>query len=162
MLIPAAMYKDDIQKLSKQFFYSDKAFYYNGYPMTAPINVADSDEYGELFQYAIIDKDILVGYLSYRIRWYDSCAYAFGLFGFQNKPNPVIGFDLYKELEKIIHQYKIHRIEFRMVKGNTVEKHYQRFVNKYGGRELILKDEVKDRYGNYHDCIIYEIINQEG
>ena len=89
LLIPAAVYKDDIQKLSKQFFYSDKAFYYNGCPMTAPINVADEDEYGELFQYAIINKDILVGYLSYRIRWYDSCAYAFGLFGFQDKPNPV-------------------------------------------------------------------------
>ena len=49
-----------------------------------------------------------------------------------------------------------------MVKGNTVEKHYRKFVNKYGGRELVLKDEVKDRYGNYHDCIIYEIINQKG
>ena len=30
--------------------------------------------------------------------------------------------------------------------------------NRYNGNKHILKDSIKDRNGNYHDDIIYEIV----
>lgn len=61
-------------------------------------------------------------------------------------------------MNKFINVYKLHRIEWRMVGGNPVERSYYRFCKKFNGSKHILKDAVKDRYGNYHDDIIYEII----
>ena len=45
-----------------------------------------------------------------------------------------------------------------MISGNPVEKHYDKFCEKYGGKKFILADAVKDRQGNYHNDVIYEII----
>ena len=45
-----------------------------------------------------------------------------------------------------------------MVGGNPVEKHYDKFCKKYHGKKFVLTDAIKDRYGKYHDDIIYEII----
>ena len=163
MLIPAIMYKDEIERRSKSLCYSDEAFYYGDGLGQNYIQVQMDDDYGELFQYAIIDEsNDLIGYFRYRIHWYNSCAHCFGLVNLSGKPNAIIGLDINKELEKIIHEYKVHRVEFRMISGNPVEKHYRRFVNKYHGRVVILKDALKDRYGKYHDDLTFEIIFNEG
>ena len=45
-----------------------------------------------------------------------------------------------------------------MVGGNPVEKHYDKFCKKYNGKKFILTDAVKDKYGKYHNDVIYEII----
>ena len=49
-----------------------------------------------------------------------------------------------------------------MVSGNPVEKHYDRFCKRYNGRKFVLTDVFKDRYGNYHNDVIYEIIFDGG
>ncbi len=41
-----------------------------------------------------------------------------------------------------------------------LEKSYDKFCNKFNGTKHILKDAIKDKYGKYHDDIIYEIINK--
>ena len=45
-----------------------------------------------------------------------------------------------------------------MVGGNPIEKHYDKFCFNHNGTKHILKDAFKDKYGKYHDDIIYEII----
>ena len=143
------------------FCYTDSSFYYGDGLGQNYIRVQNDDDYEELFQYAIINEyNDLIGFFRYRIHWYNSCASCFGLMNLTNKPNGIIGLDVRRELEKIINEYKIHRIEFRMISGNPVEKHYKRFVDKYHGRAIILKDVIKDKYGIYHDDIIYEIVRQ--
>ena len=62
------------------------------------------------------------------------------------------------EKRKLISQYHLHRVEWRMIGGNPAERAYDRFCKKYNGTKHILKDVMKDREGNYHDDIIYEII----
>ena len=48
------------------------------------------------------------------------------------------------------------------VNCNT-QKYYDRFCNKYQGSKFVLTDVFKDRYGKYHNDVIYEIIfEQEG
>ena len=45
-----------------------------------------------------------------------------------------------------------------MVGGNPAEKHYDKFCKKYNGKKFIFTDCFKDRNGNYHNDIVYEII----
>lgn len=156
MLVPAILYKDEIHKnLSKQF-YSDDMLYYTGW-LGSSLPTIDTENNGDYYQYAIVEGEKLIGYFTYSVDWYISCANRFGLFSF-DRGNRKIGLDVYRELKKLINDYHIHRIEWRMIGGNPVEKHYDRFCAKYHGKKFVLTDAIKDRYGKYYDDVIYEII----
>ena len=160
MLIPAIIKKDEILEAFKRYYYSEDMLYETGSLNNWLPNIQEETESGK-FQYAIVDsQEHLLGYLDYCIDWYSSCAYRFGLISF-DRGNPVVGKDLFNELNKLINDYKLHRIEWRMIGGNPVERGYDRFCKRFNGTKHILKDVVKDRYGNYHDDIIYEIINDQ-
>lgn len=158
MLIPAIIKKDEILKSFQEYFYTEDMIYETGGLNNWLPSIEEETESGR-FQYAIVNsEDKLLGYLDYQVDWYSSNAHNFGLISF-DRGNPIIGKDLFFELNKLIHDYKLHRIEWRMVGGNPVEKHYDKFCEKFNGTKHILKDVIKDKYGKYHDDIIYEIIN---
>ena len=75
-----------------------------------------------------------------------------------DKGNILIGKALKEIMDKLINEYHLHRIEWRMIGGNPVERSYDRFCKKYNGNKYVLKDVFKDRQGKYHDDCIYEII----
>lgn len=160
MLIPAIIKKDEILEAFKRYYYSDDMMYETGSLGNWLPDIQDEPEEGK-FQYAIVDSnENLIGYLDYYIDWYNSCASRFGLLSF-DRGNIIIGKDLYHEINKLIHDYKLHRIEWRMIGGNPVERSYDRFCKKFNGTKHILRDAIKDKYGKYHNDIIYEIINDE-
>ena len=159
MLVPAIIYKDEICKAVMKYKYTDDMIYYTGCLGDSTLMIDNEDD-GSLYQYAILDNDRLIGYFTYAINWYSSCARNFGLFSF-DRNNRIVGIDIYRELKKIINEYHIHRIEWRMVGGNPVERHYDRFCQKYNGKKFILTDAIKDRHGTFHDDIIYEIVFKE-
>lgn len=156
MLVPAILYKEEILKNLTQYNYSNDMLLYSGWLGNSQPTI-DADNNDSSYQYAIVDGDKLVGYFTYSIDWYVSCAHCFGLFSF-DRGNWTIGRDVYKELKKLINDYHIHRIEWRMIGGNPVERHYDKFCNKYNGKKHVFTDVVRDRYGNYHDDVVYEII----
>lgn len=156
MLYPAILYTDEIRKEFAKYIYTDDMIYYTGYLGYSLPQIENKSD-GDVYKYAIVDNGKLIGYFTYCINWYSSCASCFGLFSF-DRNNKTIGIDVYRELKKIINQYRIHRIEWRMVGGNPVEKHYDRFCKKFNGNKFILTDAVKDRAGKYHNDIIYEIL----
>lgn len=157
MLFPAILYKNEILKTMQEYNYTEDMMYYSGYLGNSLPSIEENDN-GSIYQYAILTRyGRLIGYFTYRIDWYSSCAYGFGLFSF-DRNNITIGLDIYRELKKIINDYHIHRLEWRMIGGNPVEKHYDRFCQKYHGKKLVLTDALKDRCGKYHNDVIYEII----
>ena len=159
MLVPAILYKDEIANKFLSYNYTEDMFNFTGCLVNyQPEIKEDSDD--SFYQYAIIDNGKLIGYFAYIINWYSSCAYQFGLFSF-DKNNKMIGLDIYREVKKIINNYHIHRIEWRMIGGNPVEKHYDRFCNKYNGKKFVLTDAIRDRNGEYHNDVIYEILFDE-
>ncbi len=159
MLIPAIVKKNEILEALKRYYYTEDMMYETGGLGNWLPNIQEETEDGN-FQFAIVNKeDKLIGYLGYYIDWYSSCASRFGLISF-DRGNPTIGKDLFNELNKLLYDYKLHRIEWRMVGGNPVEKSYDKFCDKFNGTKHILKDAIKDKCGKYHDDIIYEIINQ--
>ena len=158
MLIPAIIKKNEIQDAFKRYYYSDDMMYETGGLSNWLPNIQEETETGR-FQYAITNsEEKLIGYLDYFVDWYSSCASRFGLISF-DRGNPIVGKDLFSELNKLINDYKLHRIEWRMVGGNPIEKHYDKFCETHNGTKHVLKDAIKDKYGKYHDDIIYEIIN---
>lgn len=157
MLKPAILYKEEIQRAMRAYYYTDDMMYESGGLSNWTPDIREEPESGR-FQYAIVDSNgKLVGYLDYFVDWYSSCASRFGLMSF-DRGNITVGRDLYAELNKLLNEYKLHRIEWRMIGGNPVERSYDRFCNKHNGTKHVLKDAIKDKYGKYHDDIIYEII----
>lgn len=156
MLVPAILYKDQIIKEFQKLYYTEDMLFETGsldqwYPQ-----ISDMPTEGK-FDYAIVSNDKLIGYLSYQVDYYVSMAYNFGLMSF-DRGNPIIGRELFKKLEELVST--MHRIEWRMISGNPVEKHYDKFCKKYNGNKYVLKDSIKDKNGKYRDNIIYEILTK--
>lgn len=158
MLIPAILRKNEIlYEFQKLQYTDDLMFEVGNIDNCMPNIVEEPSRY--TFQYAIVDKDEkLIGYVAYEIDWYSSHAYNFGLMSF-DRGNPLIGKEVFEIMNNLINKLRIHRIAWYMVSGNPVERSYDRFCNKYNGRKIVLKDTFRDRMGNYHDSVAYEIIN---
>ena len=155
MLVPAILYREQIKTEFQKKFYSIDMLYETGSNSQWCPSIPDEPDEG-CFEYAIVDSSKnLIGYLSYRIDYYSSNAYNFGLMSF-DPGNPIIGKDLFNKLEELVST--LHRVEWRMIGGNPVERHYDRFCAKYGGAKYILHDSVRDKNGKYHDNVVYEII----
>ena len=159
MLVPAILYKKEILTKMQEYNYTEDMMYYTGYLGNSLPSIEENND-GSIYQYAIVDDNKLIGYFTYQIDWYSSCVYGFGLFSF-DRNNITIGLDVYRELKKIINDYHIHRIEWRMISSNPVEKHYDKFCKRYHGKKYVLTDMFKDRYGKYHNAVIYEIIFEQ-
>ena len=158
MLKPAILFKEELSNKFKEYYYTNDMLYESGSLNNWNPEIYENPS-SDTFQYAIVNKDNkLIGYLSYFIDWYSSRAYGFALFSF-DRGNPIIGKNLFDEMEKLIHYYKLHKIEWGMVSGNPVKRHYDRFCKKYNGNIIKLKDVFKDKNGKYHDSYIYEILN---
>lgn len=157
MLIPAILKKNEIIQEFQKLQYTDDLMYYLGSCDNYLPNIIEEPD-KETYQYAIMDSNNnLIGYVNYKIDWYSSQAHNFGLISF-DKGNVLIGKELFSIMTNIIENLKLHRIEWFMVGGNPVERSYDSFCKKYNGNKTILHDTFKDRLGNYHDTIIYEII----
>ncbi len=158
MLVPAILYKEQITKNMQKYFYTTDMMYETGCIENWTPTIFDCPS-GSQFQYAIVDKNKkLIGYLGYSVDWYSSKAYNFGLFSF-DRGNILIGKDIFNKLKELINT--LHRIEWRAVSGNPACKVYDNFIKRYNGKKHILKDSIKDKNGNYHDDIIYEIVKGE-
>lgn len=159
MLVPAILHKDQIAREFQKHFYSNDILLETGSLQNWIPDIVENPSF-ETRQYAIVDhENKLIGYLGYRINYYNSSVYNFGLFSF-DRGNAIIGRDLYNHMNELIQKY--HRVEWRMVGGNPVERHYDRFCQMHNGTKHVLKDAVKDESGNYRNDIIYEIVSGGG
>lgn len=154
MLVPAILYRNEIAEEFQKLFYTQDMFYETGCLDQWTPEIPDNQEFGQ-FTYAIVNGEKLIGYLGYTVDYYNSKAYNFGLMSF-DRGNPIIGKDLFDKIEELISE--LHRVEWRMISGNPVEKHYDKLIEMHNGKKHILKDSIKDKYGKYHDDIIYEIV----
>lgn len=159
MIVPALSRKEDVEEAFLRHLYTDEMFYYTGYANSASAGLPEIDRGDGLYQWAIVDEDddldLVVGYISYRIDGDTRAADRFGLFSF-DRGNPAIAAALLEVIERL--RGCCHRIEWRMIEGNPVQKHYDKICEKFGGTRLTLHDFTVDRFGRYHDEYIYEIL----
>lgn len=157
MLVPAVTKKDELEGLFAQHAYTYEYFLYMGhrYAHELPdIRLEDG-----VFQFAIVDVNRVIGYFNYEIDPETDTASNFGLYSFC-RGNPLIGIDVFKEMNRLVNSCR--RVQWRMIGGNPVKRHYDRFCEKYGGNCVVLHDVLKSPEGAYVDEYIYEIVSNYG
>lgn len=163
MLEPAILYADEIREKFKKEIYADRYFFYTGYPHSHELPKISTDD--DDYQWAITDNGKIIGYLAYRVYPVINSVENFGLYSFDDDEHSligralVIGRDLTEKVDQLVNQY--HRVSWRMIKGNPVQRSYDAIIKKYNGNRVVLHDICKDNYGRYHDEYIYEIINPD-
>ena len=159
MLKPAIIYKDEIERKFNEQLYTQDFFYYTGYDGSTYIPEIKREDF--LFQYAIIDSSKpdgqqLIGYFSYRLNTLSDTINNFGLYSFDHG-NYIIGRDILKKMIELVRSH--HRVEWRMIDGNPVKRHYDKFCKRYSGNIVKLHGVTRNPLGGYSDEYIYEIIN---
>lgn len=153
MLVPAISKKNDLEQLFAEHIYDDDMFLYNGYPHCN--SIPDLTPKENIYRWAIVDSNKVIGYFTYYIETNSDNVCSFGLYSF-DKGNPLIGIDVYRQMKALVKTHR--RIEWRMIGGNPVKKHYDKFLKRMNGRKVLLKKVVKDMNGRYHNEYIYEIV----
>lgn len=156
MLVPAILYKEQIKKEFQKYYYTTDMMYETGCMCNWSPEIAECPSDSQ-FQYAIVDNnEKLIGYLGYSVDWYVSKAYSFGLFSFE-RGNLQVPKDVFEKLEELVST--LHRVEWRAVGNNPACRGYDNFIKRHNGIKHVLKDSIRDKDGNYHDDIIYEIVS---
>ena len=157
MLKPALLYKEDLLKSFTKYLYTEDYFLYNGYDCGSVLPNIEPKE--NLYQFAFVDKhNKPIGFLTYRINSLTDTVCDFGLFSFE-RGNSIIGIDLFKKLNELIAKH--HKVEWCVIEGNPVKKHYDKFCKMNNGNILHMHDTIRDLDGQYRDSYLYEIINQK-
>jgi hypothetical protein len=156
MLKPAILYKDQIESQFLELVYSDDYFYYNGYAHESELPKICLDT--GLYQFAILDGDDVVGFISYRIDIPTDCIHRFGLISFR-KENLVVVADALHELKRLIKNHR--RIEWYCVSSNPASKLYDKICEHYNGNKLTLHQATCTPNGEIIDCYIYEILRDK-
>jgi len=176
MLVPAIQYKDEIEKQFQRIQYSEKYLWYTGSIDNYDMEVKTE---GDKFAFAIVEPCInqycelwydVIGYISFRVDWYASCAYNFSLIRFHDKGTKVSQRRIttaIREVIRMIESFNLHRIDFRCVSGNPALEKYDKLMariivqGKYHVESGAFHDNIRDYRGNYHDTICYELIRRE-
>lgn len=173
MLVPASLYKDEIEKQFKAIQYTDEYLWYTGSIDNYDLEVKTE---GDKFAFAIVEPFFnqycktdyfLLGYVSFRVDWYCGMAYNFGLIRFeQSKKATKVMASAIREVMRMVDSFNLHRIDFRCVSGNPAETKYDGIVallinqGKFDVETPIFRDNIKDTHGKYHDTICYELIRR--
>ena len=153
MLKPAILYKDEIKQKFSEVIYSKDYFLYEGYAHGHELPQIDSKD--NIYQWAIVSKNKVIGWFAYRIEPETDTVYNFGLYSF-DRGNCIIGKDVFNKMNELVRRYR--RIEWRVIGGNPVIKHYDKFCKRHNGNKITLHKVAKAPDGDYRDEHIYEII----
>lgn len=152
MLVPAVLWKDEIQKEFSMLMYDEDTFYYQGYSYGHCFS--DIKPMDNIFQYAIVGGnyevqkvhhqekssnghgsyyvkrervrtgDKLIGYFSYQIIPGTDTVHNFGLYSF-DKGNMLLARDVFNKMEELANDHL--RVEWRCVEGNPACSGYLKF-----------------------------------
>lgn len=159
MLKPAIKYKDQLEKLQGEIWFSDKYKYWNSSAYYESIQVDDSTWCKH--QFVSVVNDEVIGYIEYNILRVEHNVTSLSIINFSNN-KVVFGKDLRRALKDIFEVYKFHKINFSVIIGNPIEQSYDKMIQKYGGRIVgVFKQDAKLIDGQYYDRKFYEILADE-
>lgn len=172
MIEPAILWKEELTKAFSRTLYTEKYLWYEG---SIENYEREITEEADKFQFAIVESCQVIGFITFRVDWYCSCAYNFGLIKFldiyfdnktqEYKDSTPIMVNAIRAVIRMIQGFNLHRIDFRCVSGNPAEERYFKllhlFSKDYYARPVRFIDNIRDRQGNYHDTIMYELVRRE-
>jgi len=114
----------------------------------------------DLHQYVSLDsKGEVIGFVEYSIDRSFNSVTNFALVNFSGKENNItFGVDTLVAVREIFEKFNFRKMNFEVIIGNPAERHYDRIINKYGGRIVGIKlADIKLFDGSYYDTKLYEI-----
>lgn len=151
----------NLAELYRTTWLNDKYKFFNSNSAAYKLEIADSTYYQHQFvSFENQTKDI-IGLIGYYIDREINAVSGIYVMNFGGN-DFLFAKDLNTALKDIFEKYNFNKINFTVIIGNPVEKHYDRFIKKYGGRIIgIRKDDVKLYDGQYYDRKVYEITRGE-
>lgn len=127
MLVPAIVRKTELEKLFAEHLYDDDMLLYNGYPYCN--SVPDLTPKENIFRWAIIDNDKVIGFFTYFIDTLSDNVCSFGLYSF-DRGNPV-----QKHYDKICRRYGGHRAVLHEVVRDESGTYHDEYIYEIRGKK---------------------------
>jgi len=166
MLKPAILYKADIENLWLHAWFVDKYKYFIT-SVSYDSNFMIQDNSWDSHQFASVDADNnVLGVIMYNIHRTANYCSSLAIISFCDEDNKsgkfIFGKDICKAIKDIFEFFKFNKIVFSAVTKNPAIKHYDRLVEKYGGRVVgVFKDDVKLVDNELYDIKYYEILRSD-
>lgn len=158
MIKPAQLYAEELKRLYCETWYDPKYMYYRSYVGAEDLQLPNNNY--EHHDFAILENNEVVGFITYKINWAARVAYNFGIISF--KQSLTFGKDLMKIIDNVFVEYNMNKIEFWAYCDNPVIKHYYKFIDKFGGREIgISKQSGILMDGKLHDTVMFELFRDD-
>ena len=160
MLSPTYLHKDQVDKLMLLSFYNEtnKYYYCSEYTNYENISNDKTSNYNEISMVSISDDDktihgILYAYIDRPERKISNMS----MIKFK-EDSILFGLDFLEFLRYIFFERNMYKVEFGVIIGNPVEKMYDKFIKKYGGKVIGIKKKTRMLAdGKYYDRKLYEI-----
>lgn len=168
MLEPAQLHFDEIQNNFYRLWYDPDYQYYFGIDRRwVPSNSVDTDAGFDrvLHQFASIDPKTgkVIGYIGYVLHPSTRVASDFGAVNFYRDDHQILfAKDLFTAIENLFEKFGCRVMDFMEIRGNPIEKSYDRLVQKYGGRIVgYQRDQAQTIDGKLCDIKLYEIHSED-
>lgn len=160
MLDLAMEYEESIQKAFRKTWLNDKYKFFNYAPSYGKIYLDNTTHMEHAF--VSMDKDEnVIGFIRYSINRDTHAAIDLIIINFGGN-DLIFAKDLLVTIKDIFEKFNFNKLNFSVIIGNPVEKHYDRLIERFGGRVIgISKDDVKLHDGKIYDRKLYEISYDE-
>jgi len=157
----AHTYKDKLQAKYSEVVFQEKYKFYNcSSYWDYEVKIAD-DSWNNIQFVSVDEKDNIRGYLVAHISRASDKVSGLGIINFYDT-NIIFSKDLYQFLKDLFEKFNLRKVEFTVVVGNPIEKMYDKYIEKYGGRIIgVSKEDSKLQDGKYYDLKYYEIFKDE-
>lgn len=161
-LVNAKLYEEQIRHKLWEVWYDEKYQYYFGGSERQDFSIGDSYEGCPKRYFAVLnDSDELLGYIGYSVDTDLGVAMWFGAINFSDD-KLTFGKALKQVIEDCFLKFGMNVVEWVVVRGNPIERSYDRICEKLGGHIVGIRHKrAKDLAGNVCDDKIYEILRED-
>lgn len=160
MIQPALNYDTELKRRFRNTWFDPHYMYYHNSLWYTDFELDDST--WDKHQFAILnDQQELIGYVGYSIDRSTHSARDMGVISFGGS---LITFavDLLSIIKDMFIKFKFTKLTFSVVVGNPVEKHYDRLVNRIGGRVVgTFSSDTRLMDGELYDIKWYEVLRED-
>lgn len=161
MLDNAFKYEQEIKTKFLDVWYDPKYQYYFGGTHREPYALPNNGDWYCRTFVSLNKEGEVIGMIGYSVDNEVNRAHSFGAINFSNDII-TFGFDLRQAIDDIFIKFGMNKMEFNVIRGNPIEKSYDRIVEKIGGRILcIRKDTAKLMNGTIVDDKVYEVMRSD-
>lgn len=157
MLYPAQLYKEELNKKLISCWYLPKYKHYFGGEYS--VRQLENDAYWHRDFVHLNSKGEIDGYIGYNYNDINRSINGVTLIGFADNNTAFIK-DVINHVQEMFDS-GARRIEFYAFADNPAVKLYDKFIKRCGGRKVGTLTESTWYDGKFHDCYIYEIMNEK-